>query len=230
MEYLGNSRSRRYRDQSHAAFLVCLETRVVLKFVASNMTWPGDFQHATFAQHPADTNGAEECGSATKPAPHAVLAADHLGPKCQVVAPSLVPPKLEDRVSTDRKDALKLAHSYRPGDLAVVWVPDGPSRRAKTDLLRAGHLLSKLLLRHGWRRTSNRPGPSRIRNGLRREVSFEQAAHRSCSFREAEHLMTSQGIPKESRRLPIRLALRILLARENGHCTELILTTCCRCR
>jgi transposase len=32
-----------------------------------------------------------------------------LGVECAVVAPSLVPKKPEDRVKTDRRDALKLA-------------------------------------------------------------------------------------------------------------------------
>jgi transposase len=40
-----------------------------------------------------------------------------LGVKCEVVAPTLVPVKAGDRVKTDRRDALKLARSYRAGDL-----------------------------------------------------------------------------------------------------------------
>jgi transposase len=43
---------------------------------------------------------------------------------CEVVAPTLVPVKSGDRVKTDRRDALKLARSYRAGDLTPVWVPD----------------------------------------------------------------------------------------------------------
>src|SRR4030095_5529178 len=46
-----------------------------------------------------------------------------LGVKCEVVAPTLVPVKAGDRVKTDRRDALKLARSYRAGDLTAVWVP-----------------------------------------------------------------------------------------------------------
>ena len=41
-----------------------------------------------------------------------------------VVAPTLVPVKSGDRVKTDRRDALKVARSYRSGDLTPVWVPD----------------------------------------------------------------------------------------------------------
>jgi transposase len=40
--------------------------------------------------------------------------------KCEVVAPTLVPVKAEDRVKTDRRDATKLARSYRAGDLTAV--------------------------------------------------------------------------------------------------------------
>ncbi len=38
-----------------------------------------------------------------------------LGVKCEVVAPTLVPTKAGDRVKTDRRDAEKLARSYRAG-------------------------------------------------------------------------------------------------------------------
>src|SRR5512133_135659 len=47
-----------------------------------------------------------------------------LGVRCEVVAPTLVPVKAGDRVKTDRRDAEKLARSYRAGDLTAVWVPD----------------------------------------------------------------------------------------------------------
>jgi transposase len=84
-----------------------------------------------------------------------------LGVKCQVVAPTLVPVKAGDRVKTDRRDALKLARSYRAADLTPVWVPDAAHEAlrdlvrarwaAKRDQLRARHRLSKFLLRHGRR-------------------------------------------------------------------------------
>ena len=79
--------------------------------------------------------------------------------KCEVVAPTLVPVKAGDRVKTDRRDAEKLARSYRAGDLTAVWVPDAAHEAlrdlvrareaAKKDQLRARHRLSKFLLRHG---------------------------------------------------------------------------------
>jgi transposase len=84
-----------------------------------------------------------------------------LGVKCEVVAPTLVPVKAGDRVKTDRRDAVKLARSYRAGDLTPVWVPDSAHEAlrdlvrarwaAKRDQLRARHRLSKFLLRRGQR-------------------------------------------------------------------------------
>ena len=78
--------------------------------------------------------------------------------RCEVVAPTLVPVKAGDRVKTDRRDALKLARSYRAGDLTPVWVPDAAHEAlrdvvrareaAKKDQLRARHRLGKFLLRH----------------------------------------------------------------------------------
>ena len=59
-----------------------------------------------------------------------------LGVKCEVIAPTLVPVKAGDRVKTDRRDAEKLARSYRSGDLTAVWVPD-ESSEALRDLVRA---------------------------------------------------------------------------------------------
>ncbi len=86
-----------------------------------------------------------------------------LGVHCDVVAPTLVPVKSGDRIKTDRRDALKLARSYRSGDLTPVWVPDAEHEAlrdlvrareaAKKDQLRARHRLQKLLLRRTWVKT-----------------------------------------------------------------------------
>lgn len=46
------------------------------------------------------------------------------GHACHVVAPSLIPRKLGERIKTDRRDALKLSRHLRSGDLTAVWVPD----------------------------------------------------------------------------------------------------------
>lgn len=80
---------------------------------------------------------------------------------CVVIAPSKVPRGSGDRVKTDRKDAQRLAHFLRSGDLVQVRVPDEACEAmrdlirarhdAKTAQLRARHQLSKFLLRHGRR-------------------------------------------------------------------------------
>lgn len=112
-----------------------------------------------------------------------------LGVHCDVVAPSLVPTKAGDRVKTDRRDAEKLARSYRAGDLTAVWVPDAEHEAlrdlvrareaAKKDQLRARHRLGKFLLRRG----RHRPAHLKMAWTARhldwiRTVHFESAAHR----------------------------------------------------
>ncbi|MGC4094574.1 MAG: IS110 family transposase [Polyangiaceae bacterium] len=84
-----------------------------------------------------------------------------LGYHCDVIAPSLIPVAAGDRIKTDRRDAEKLARSYRAGDLTSVWVPDAKHEAirdlvrareaAKEDQLRAKHRLGKYLLRYGVR-------------------------------------------------------------------------------
>jgi len=80
------------------------------------------------------------------------------GIDCTVVAPSLVPGKPGDRVKTDRRDAKKLAHFLRSGDLTAVHVPEEEIEairdleRARDDAKGAErvarHQLGKFLLRH----------------------------------------------------------------------------------
>lgn len=80
------------------------------------------------------------------------------GIRCDVVAPSLVPDRQGDRVKTDKRDAAKLAHYLRSGDLTTVWVPDEPTEalrdlvRARDDAkiaeVKARQRLGKFLLRH----------------------------------------------------------------------------------
>jgi transposase len=124
-----------------------------------------------------------------------------LGVACEVIAPTLVPMKAGDRVKTDRRDAERLARSYRSGDLTGVWVPDEGSEAlrdlvrareaAKQDQLRARHRLSKFLLRSG-----QRPG-----QGVKawtlgymawvRQLRFKQVAQESTRLdylHEVEHM------------------------------------------
>jgi transposase len=109
-----------------------------------------------------------------------------LGVSCEVVAPTLVPVKAGDRVKTDRRDAAKLARSYRAGDLTAVWVPDAAHEAlrdlvrarlaAKRDQLRARHRLSKFLLRHGRRHPQGAQAWSASYMQWVRGVRFEQPA------------------------------------------------------
>jgi transposase len=59
-----------------------------------------------------------------------------LGYPCTVVAPSLIPRRPGDRVTTSRRDAVALAKLLRAGELTAVWVPD-ESHEAMRDLVRA---------------------------------------------------------------------------------------------
>lgn len=54
---------------------------------------------------------------------------------CTVAAPTLIPRKTNDRVKTDRRDAVKLARLLRAGELTSVWVPDA-AHEAMRDLVR----------------------------------------------------------------------------------------------
>jgi transposase len=127
-----------------------------------------------------------------------------LGVRCEVVAPTLVPVKAGDRVKTDRRDAEKLARSYRAGDLTTVWVPDAchealrdlvrAREAAKKDQLRARHRLGKFLLRHG-RRPSERltPWTQRHLTWIKQVVHFEQPAQEATLLdylHEVEHAAT----------------------------------------
>ena len=53
-----------------------------------------------------------------------------------VIAPSLIPTKQGCRVKTNRRDAAKLAHFLRSGDLTIVHVPDEDTEAIR-DLSRA---------------------------------------------------------------------------------------------
>jgi transposase len=111
-----------------------------------------------------------------------------LGVRCEVVAPSLVPVKAGDKVKTDRRDAVKLARSYRSGDLTPVWVPDAAHEAlrdlvraredAKQDQHRARHRLSKFLLRHGRRPPEDvkKSWTQKYLTWIKEQVHFDQPA------------------------------------------------------
>ena len=124
-----------------------------------------------------------------------------LGVKCEVIAPTLVPVKAGDRVKTDRRDAEKLARSYRSDDLTAVWVPDEGSEAlrdlvrareaAKQDQLRARHRLSKFLLRSGQRPAPGVKTWTQIYMAWIRQIRFVQMAQESTRLdylHEVEHM------------------------------------------
>ncbi len=125
-----------------------------------------------------------------------------LGVRCEVVAPTLVPTKAGDRVKTDRRDAEKLARSYRAGDLTAVWVPDAAHEAlrdlvrareaAKKDQLRARHRLGKFLLRHGRRPSTAMTAWTQRHLTWIRQVRFEQPAQEATRLdylHEVEHVV-----------------------------------------
>jgi transposase len=124
-----------------------------------------------------------------------------LGVDCAVIAPTLVPVKAGDRVKTDRRDAERLARSYRSGDLTAVWVPDAgcealrdlvrAREAAKQDQLRARHRLSKFLLRTGQRAATGLKAWTQLYMAWVRQLRFEQAAQESTRMdylHEVEHM------------------------------------------
>ena len=124
-----------------------------------------------------------------------------LGVVCEVIAPTLVPMKAGDRVKTDRRDAERLARSFRSGDLTAVWVPDEGSEAlrdlvrareaAKQDQLRARHRLSKFLLRSGQRPAVGVKAWTQIYMTWVRQLRFPQVAQESTRLdylHEVEHM------------------------------------------
>src|SRR5260370_37055910 len=124
-----------------------------------------------------------------------------LGVQFEVIDPSLVPVKAGDRVKTDRRDAEKLARSYRSGDLTAVWVPDEGSEAlrdlvrareaAKQDQLRARHRLGKFLLRTGHRPPPGVRAWTHLHLIWGSQIRFTQVAQESTRLdylHEVEHM------------------------------------------
>jgi transposase len=92
-------------------------------------------------------------------------AARERGIDLRVAAPGSIPRSADDRVKTDRRDAVRLARLLAAGELRFAFVPSLADERfrdltraiedVRGDLMRARHRLSKFLLRRGERY----PGP-----------------------------------------------------------------------
>jgi transposase len=124
-----------------------------------------------------------------------------LGVLCEVIAPTLMPVKPGDRVKTDRRDAERLARSYRSGDLTPVWVPGEGSESlrdlvrareaAKQDQMRARHRLSKFLLRTGQRPATGVKSWTLAYMTWVKKIHYTQAARESTLLdylHEVEHM------------------------------------------
>ena len=131
--------------------------------------------------------------------------------ECVVVAPSLVPVQSGNRVKTDRRDATKLAHFLRSGDLTEIFVPDEEAEalrdleRAREDAKnaeRAGrHQLGKFLLRHG--RHWNKTNWTRNHLDWIRRQKFE---HRAQQRVLTDYLKTVEDATERERQLTKDLA------------------------
>lgn len=108
------------------------------------------------------------------------------GVDCRVVAPSLVPQVAGARVKTDRRDARRLAHFLRSGDLQAIWIPD-EATEAIRDLVRARddarlaqrrirQQLLKFLLRHDRHFTTGKEHWTKTHWNWIRQQRFEQPA------------------------------------------------------
>ncbi len=107
------------------------------------------------------------------------------GCNCCVVAPSLIPVRAGERVTTDRLDALRLPHILRAGELTPIWIPD-ETHEAMRDLVRAREsaaedqrhkrqLVSAFVLRHGRVYQRSKPWTMRYRRWLQ-TLGFDHPA------------------------------------------------------
>jgi transposase len=107
---------------------------------------------------------------------------------CIVIAPSLVPVKAGCRIKTDRRDAAKLAHYLRSGDLIEIHIPDEATEairdleRARDDAKQAERVarqqLIKFLLRHGRVYQGKTPWNEPHRSWIAKQVFTEPAQKR----------------------------------------------------
>jgi transposase len=105
---------------------------------------------------------------------------------CVVVAPALIPQGKSRLIKTDRRDAEKLAHFLRSGDLTAIWIPDEQTEglrdleRARDDARmaerRIRQQLLKFLLRHGRRYTKGKNHWTKMHWTWIRQQKFTQQA------------------------------------------------------
>lgn len=127
---------------------------------------------------------------------------------CSVIAPSLVPVQSGVRVKTDRRDARKLAHFLRSGDLTPIWIPDEQTEAVR-DLERtredarlaertARQQLLKFLLRHGCRFTHGKRNWTKMHWVWIRQQRF---SHEASSRVLADYVQTAEQATARVQRL-----------------------------
>lgn len=140
-------------------------------------TIPNDFASLAKALHRLGPTERLSCRSEAGPTGYGLYRQlKAAGFRCGVIARSLVPVQSGNRVTTDRRDAAKLAHFLRSGDLTTVHVPDEATEairdleRAREDAQRAEqvarHSLAKFLPRQGRRYEGTLNGNPAHRAGI----------------------------------------------------------------
>jgi transposase len=130
------------------------------------------------------------------------------GVDCVVVAPSLTPQSSGSRVKTDRRDARKLAHFLRSGDLTPIWVPDEQTESlrdlervredARLSERRARQQLLKFLMRHSRRFTE---GKSHWTQKHWKWILQQKFAHEAQNRVLGDYVLTAQQATQRVERL-----------------------------
>lgn len=132
---------------------------------------------------------------------------------CIIVAPSLIPVRRGERIKTDRRDARKLAHFLRSGDLTPIWIPDEQTEAIR-DLERsredarlaertARQQLLKFLLRHERKFTAGKCHGTGVHWKWIRQQRFERPALQAVLD---DYIHTAQQATERVRRLDTEIA------------------------
>jgi transposase len=135
---------------------------------------------------------------------------------CIIVAPSLIPVRSGERIKTDRRDACKLAHFLRSGDLTPIWVPDEQTEairdleRAREDARLAERTarqqLLKFLLRHDRKFTAGKSHWTGIHWRWIRQQTFDQPALNAVL---EDYIQAVQAATSRVQRLTTEIATQV---------------------
>jgi transposase len=131
---------------------------------------------------------------------------------CVVVAPALIPRPGSRRIKTDRRDAIRLAHFLRSGDLVEVTVPEAQTEamrdleRAREDAKQAErtarHQLDKFLLRHGRPWSQGSKWTLKHWCWIKQQDFSEEALRRVCQ----DYILTIEQASSRLERLTLDIA------------------------